>query len=113
MASKIRKLVSKIKNPKLLLCGTTFKPNTNDLRESPALEIARLLEEDGYDLVTFDNLMDEYTEDSFFQLFIEADCVCVLVEHDEMVELLKKAICRCHELDGTIPILFQYSETNF
>ncbi|MFI0469001.1 UDP-glucose dehydrogenase family protein [Saccharopolyspora sp. 5N102] len=39
---------------RLALLGLTFKAGTNDLRDSPALEIARLLAERGADLVAYD-----------------------------------------------------------
>jgi UDPglucose 6-dehydrogenase len=40
MVSKIKKLLgSNIKNKKIAFLGVTFKPNTDDLRESPSLVI--------------------------------------------------------------------------
>ena len=40
MVSKIKKLLgSDIKNKKIAFLGVTFKPNTDDLRESPSLVI--------------------------------------------------------------------------
>jgi len=43
---------------RVLLIGLTFKAGTDDLRESPALDLARMLLEAGYSLEAFDQSLD-------------------------------------------------------
>lgn len=48
VADKIRHAVGRDLNARIVLMGLAYKPNVDDLRESPAVEIARLLAEEGY-----------------------------------------------------------------
>ena len=43
VATKIRKAVRDIANPKIIIIGAAYKANTEDPRESPAIEIVKLL----------------------------------------------------------------------
>ncbi|NEW61033.1 UDP-N-acetyl-D-mannosamine dehydrogenase [Sulfurovum sp. bin170] len=43
VVSKVKEAVKDIKNPKIACLGLAFKPNIDDLRESPALEITKML----------------------------------------------------------------------
>ena len=76
--------------PKLALFGLAYKPNVADLREAPAVEIARILQKkghvilcvephvehfDGLDLVSADNACEQ------------ADIGVILVKHDNFSTL--------------------------
>ncbi len=90
-ASKIRRAVKDIPDPKIVALGAAYKPNTYDLRESPALEVVKLLSEDGYNIKLFDPLAEEYNYSSIKTIAKGIDCIAVLVEHDViMKELLKE-----------------------
>jgi UDPglucose 6-dehydrogenase len=54
MVEKIRKAVGPLKGKTLGLLGISFKPNTNDLREAPALTIAPELMKDGCTIRAYD-----------------------------------------------------------
>ncbi len=43
VVGKVQEVITGIENPKLVVLGITFKPNVDDLRESPAVEIVNLL----------------------------------------------------------------------
>ncbi|GFP32876.1 UDP-N-acetyl-D-mannosaminuronic acid dehydrogenase, partial [Candidatus Hakubella thermalkaliphila] len=91
IASKIRKKLRGIPEPRIIALGATYKPNTCDLRESPALRIVHVLREDGYKVQVYDPLAKEYAHDSILQVAKGADCIVVLVEHDViMMELAEK-----------------------
>ncbi|HEY4723937.1 MAG TPA: nucleotide sugar dehydrogenase, partial [Anaerolineae bacterium] len=60
IARKIRKAVCDIAGPKIVALGAAYKANTEDPRESPAIEIVRQLREDGYDVAHYDPLVDGY-----------------------------------------------------
>jgi len=90
-AAKIRRAVRHMQSPKIIALGATYKPNTYDLRESPALEVVRLLREDGYDVEVYDPLTKEYAYSALEEIVKGADCLAILVEHEViMKELLEK-----------------------
>ena len=47
--------------PRLLLLGATYKPNTYDTRNSPALDIVELLRGEGYALEVYDPLLPRFS----------------------------------------------------
>lgn len=56
---KIEDILWMVKNKKIAVWGLAFKPNTDDIRESPAIDICRALAEDGAKLFMFDPKADE------------------------------------------------------
>lgn len=85
MAAEIRRQVAPLSNPKILLVGATYKPDTADVRESPALDILHLLETDGYDVRMWDPLVPEWsTADDLAAAAEGFDAVFVLVKHQEV-----------------------------
>lgn len=88
IAAKIRKQLKDIKNPKIVALGMTYKPETYDLRESPALEIIRLLQEEGYEIVAYDPMVKGRGYDSISKVAKGADCLLILVPHECIVKEL-------------------------
>ena len=68
--------------------GVTYKPDTYDIRNSPALKIVSLLREDGYQVETYDPLAEGYQYTSIKEVAKGADCLVVLVEHQIIKEEL-------------------------
>lgn len=54
MIDKIREALGGVKGKTLAMLGLSFKPNTNDLREAPALAIGRALLADGASIRAYD-----------------------------------------------------------
>ncbi|MGQ0694716.1 MAG: UDP-glucose dehydrogenase family protein [Nitrospiraceae bacterium] len=54
MVAKIRGAVGSLRGKTLAMLGVSFKPNTNDLREAPALSIAQALMDEGATVRVFD-----------------------------------------------------------
>jgi len=81
VASRIRRFLKDIRNPKIVALGMTYKPDSDDLRDSPSLEVVRILKEDGYNIVAYDNLVEGHGYNSIADIAKNADCVVVLVEH--------------------------------
>jgi len=87
MAAEIRKSVADIQNAKILLVGMTYKPDTYDLRESPANHIFELLRDDGYDVNRFDPIVPELSNAKNLETAaIGYDAVFVLVPHKVVVD---------------------------
>jgi UDP-N-acetyl-D-mannosaminuronic acid dehydrogenase len=98
IAAKIRRAVSHLKDPVIIALGVTYKPNTNDPRESPALEVIRLLIQDGYNVKIYDPLTKEYYYDSFLDIVKGSDCLAILVEHDLIINDIKEKEVAISEL---------------
>jgi UDP-N-acetyl-D-mannosaminuronic acid dehydrogenase len=90
VASKIRKALREVSEPKIVVLGMTYKPDSDDLRESPSLEIIRILESDGYYVTAYDNLVKNHEYRSLLDIVRGADCLAVLVEHTEIKRDLAK-----------------------
>ncbi len=74
------------KEPKIACMGLAFKPNIDDLRESPAVYVTRKLLSDGLNILPVEpNLKssDEFNLINIEEAIKEADIVVFLVAHDE------------------------------
>jgi UDP-N-acetyl-D-glucosamine dehydrogenase len=73
----------------VLVLGVTYKPDIDDVRESPAMDIIRLLRQQGAEVQYHDPYVPEFTEDGEVLTSIEfsaetiqaADCVIVVTDH--------------------------------
>jgi len=90
IAGQIRRAVRDLPDPKIVALGAAYKPNTEDLRESPAPEIVELLEADGYHVEHYDPLVDGMGYESIAQIASGADLIAVLVPHNEIVQELEQ-----------------------
>lgn len=88
IAANIRLAVAELDAPEIALIGATYKANTNDLRESPALEIYESLHRDGYNVTVFDPIADDYPMTTLEDLASKFDCIAILIEHDVIIEEL-------------------------
>ncbi len=97
---KVKKAIIDMKNPKVACLGLAFKPNIDDLRESPALEITKMLSDiNGYEILAVEpnieslpNVLENRKNVRFVGLEDakkEADILVVLVGHGEF-ETIKK-----------------------
>ncbi|ELZ81723.1 nucleotide sugar dehydrogenase [Haloferax elongans ATCC BAA-1513] len=91
-ARKIRHALSEFDNPTVLALGSTYKPNTQDERLSPANEIVDELRRDGYEIEHFDRLVDEKQYDNLKMLIekIQPDAIVHLVGHSETISQLEE-----------------------
>ncbi len=92
-----------LKGKRIGLLGLAFKPNTDDLRDSPALEIARMLLDRGAQVVAFDPIamkraqkewsdVDLRYADRAEDVFVEADAVVHVTEWPEFRTLPYEAL---------------------
>ena len=97
MAERIFDIVKDIKNPKIGVLGLAFKNGTDDVRESPAVEIISAMLEKGADITAFDYqatdnakkvLLDKIKyAHALEDVFDGADVVAVLTEWEEFKAL--------------------------
>jgi UDP-N-acetyl-D-mannosaminuronic acid dehydrogenase len=85
-----------VERPKVAILGLAFKGNVGDMRESPSLEVIRLLRESGVTLAVH----DPYAKDAPFELqpletcFAGADCLLLLTDHNDYKYLNPRQIVR-------------------
>ncbi|MEQ2005886.1 MAG: nucleotide sugar dehydrogenase [Limisphaerales bacterium] len=82
IAEKIRRAVADVPDPRILALGATYKKNCEDMRESPAVEIVHLLQQDGYQVTHHDPLVAKLRGPALTKAAKGADLIAVLVCHD-------------------------------
>jgi UDP-N-acetyl-D-mannosaminuronic acid dehydrogenase len=90
IAARIREALKGVQSPRITALGVTYKPDTYDIRNSPALEIIGILEQDGYNVEVYDPITEEYEYGPIAELAQGSDCLLVLVEHSIIREELAK-----------------------
>lgn len=90
-----------IKGSRVLVVGTAYKPDVDDLRESPALDVIGLLQQKGADVAYHDPYIPVLVEDGVEMTSVpdlmdavrSADCVVIITNHKvyDYAEILKNA----------------------
>jgi UDP-N-acetyl-D-mannosaminuronic acid dehydrogenase len=78
------------KKPKLACMGLAFKPDIDDLRESPALQITQALINDGLDILAVEPNIKKHKSFEvvdYNQAIETADIVVFLVKHKEFIDV--------------------------
>ncbi|KPL06186.1 hypothetical protein AMJ86_09585 [bacterium SM23_57] len=79
-----------IKGSKILIIGVAYKPDIDDIRESPALDIIGLLKRKGADVVYHDPYIPQLIVEETFEMecvidlngaVSDADCVVIVTNH--------------------------------
>jgi len=74
--------------PKVACLGLAFKPDIDDLRESPALSIVLALQSKGYDIIPVEPNINSHPEISIIDLDVaidRADIIIMLVKHRQFL----------------------------
>jgi UDP-N-acetyl-D-mannosaminuronic acid dehydrogenase len=91
VVERVARHADRFKNPRVACLGLAYKPDVDDLRESPAVEVARALAErlEGELLVVEPNLAShpEHVLVELDEAMRTADIVVVLVAHKEFKKL--------------------------
>jgi len=98
VVAKVRQALGSLKDKKIAALGLAYKPDVDDLRESPAIEVVHLLQEEGAQVYVWEPFKpDAQTEGanmapSLEAALAEADAILLLVRHTEFVNLIPHEI---------------------
>lgn len=93
---QLKQRIGHIENKNISILGVSFKPNTDDIRESPSIKVMTILQKSGakikvYDPIAMKNLKDllpDVTEcKEYEELFLDSDCIFLLTEWKEFLNL--------------------------
>jgi len=93
---RIEEMIWNLQNKTIGVLGLAFKPNTDDMRFAPSIDIIGMLQQEGarvrvYDPVAMDRaravLRDVTFCDNPYDVAQDADCLAVLTEWDEFRSL--------------------------
>ena len=90
-----------VKDHTVLILGVAYKPNIDDLRESPALDVIHLLQEKGANVIYHDPYVSSFNHDGIVMKTVtdlmknvaNADCVVIVTNHKDYdySEILKSS----------------------
>ena len=93
VVEKVGQIMGSLHGKKLALFGAAYKPNVDDLRESPALEVAHLLQKHGARVKVWEpfkpdtEIQDLKMTNSLEAAIEDADALLLLVRHTEFTKL--------------------------
>ena len=99
----LNELEKPVKRSNILILGVAYKPDIDDLRESPALDVIGLLQQKGADVFYHDPYIPQFKEDmvqmesvnNLDQAIRGADCVVIITNHSQYdyMAILENAKC--------------------
>ncbi len=96
LVDKTREMLGDLRGKVIGLLGLTFKPDTDDLREAPALEVAQLFSSEGARIRAYDPVAMERAAELFpeiqmapdpYSLAAGCDAIVVCTEWNEFIQL--------------------------
>jgi UDP-N-acetyl-D-mannosaminuronic acid dehydrogenase len=105
IAARIRRVVAGTSEPRLLILGATYKPETYDPRNSPALDIVELLRVEGYALDVYDPNVKQFRSPALAERLAKKPThVIMLVPHKAILAELKKLGAKDGKVGG-VPLI--------
>ncbi len=110
---KVRKVMGEMKGKKIAVLGLAFKPNTDDMRDAPSIDIIELLKKEGAAIIAYDpEAMDngrrlikdiEFGKD-IYETVTDAELLLILTDWNEFkeadLEKIKKLMKEPNIIDG-------------
>lgn len=107
IADKIRKAVKENKKAKIVALGASYKTDTADVRESPAIRIVEILREDGFNVDHYDPLISSYQWPKDLTTALQgASLLVVLVPHTVILSEIHEYKPKIKHILGDSNILF-------
>src|SRR5215208_6648744 len=91
VVEKVKQIVGSLKDRKIAALGLAYKPDVDDLRESPATEVVHLLQKEGAQVKAWEPFKPDARLNgitmsaSLESALLEADVLLLLVKHTEFV----------------------------
>ncbi len=76
-----------IKDTKITVLGISYKPNINDMRESPSLEIISELKKMGAELKIYDPYIKELSTVDSLEDALCSECIVLITAHNEFIKM--------------------------
>jgi UDP-N-acetyl-D-mannosaminuronic acid dehydrogenase len=92
VVNKVRQALGELKNKKIAALGLAYKPDVDDLRESPASEVIHLLQQEGAQVKAWEPFKPDAVIKgitmavSLEEAVTDADAILILVKHTEFVK---------------------------
>jgi UDP-N-acetyl-D-glucosamine dehydrogenase len=91
IADALNEAVKPVHSSRIVILGVAYKPNVDDIRESPALDIIQLLQDKGAEVIYHDPYVSHLkfddveldSSDYSDELLSNADCVVIVTNHDK------------------------------
>ena len=93
VAERVQRALSKHAGSRIAALGLAYKPDVDDLRESPAIEICRKLAQDGAQVTAYEPYKPEFFQNGFktvttlAEVLADADMLLLLVGHTALRNL--------------------------
>jgi UDP-N-acetyl-D-mannosaminuronic acid dehydrogenase len=89
VASRIQEILQGIDKPRVAILGVTYKPNVDDMRESPLLHLIQILNKAGLDVVAYDPFVTnkDGISNDLTSAVTGTDLLVLGVHHDEFKNL--------------------------
>lgn len=96
VVTKIKKAVWILKDKKIGIWGLAFKPNTDDMRSAPSIDIIKMLQSEGASIKAFDPVSNEKAQQILknvtfckdpYEVAQGSDCLVVITEWNEFKEI--------------------------
>ncbi|MFH1755592.1 MAG: UDP binding domain-containing protein, partial [Candidatus Latescibacterota bacterium] len=89
ISAALNRFKKSVNGSRILILGISYKENIADMRESPALDVMRLLKARGADVVFYDSLVEGVTDELGADALIEltaqevaaCDCAAIITGH--------------------------------
>ncbi|WP_129690867.1 nucleotide sugar dehydrogenase [Gottfriedia acidiceleris] len=86
VVENVKKLIGNVENPKVAAFGVTYKGNVDDMRESPAMDIIKLLRNEGINVAAHDPHVassEKFKLHSAMNAVKDAHLILILTDHNE------------------------------
>jgi len=100
VADKVKQALGDLKGKKIAALGLAYKPDVDDLRESPAVEVVHLLQKEGALVKAWEpfkpdaGLKGVHMTASLEETIHDADAILLLVKHTELIEFNPREISK-------------------
>ena len=84
-----KQMLNGISQPTITVFGVSYKGNVDDTRETPALKIIRLSENEGYSVKIYDPIVKsfEYPLLDLEKALFDSDCIIIVSDHAEFRDI--------------------------